>query len=102
MSPNAADKKKNAYQVRLALENYYERQRKRAKKPKFRLNEYVRVAKSHNYPWKRGYDEQFSEEIYTIAKIKDNLYRPLYQLADGDGNKTDDMYYVSRLFHTYI
>ena len=56
-----------------------------------------RVAKSHSYPWKRGYDEQFSEDIYTVVKIKDNLYRPLYQLADGNNKKTDDMYYQEEL-----
>lgn len=91
MTPNAADKPRYAFQVRLALENHYERERRKSKKPKFSLGDYVRVAKSHSYPFKRGYDEQFSEDIYTVVKIKDNLYRPLYQLADGDNNKTDDM-----------
>ena len=42
MSPNDADKAKNAFQVRLALENHYERERRKSIKPKFKIGDYVR------------------------------------------------------------
>ena len=94
MSPNQADKPKNAYKVRLALEDYYAEQRSKSKKkPRFKIGSYVRVAKSNTYPFKRSYDEQYDTEVYTISGIKSNLFRPLYELRNGDGVLMDDRYY---------
>ena len=90
MSPNQADKPKNAYKVRLALEEYYAKQRSLSIKPRFKVGSYVRVAKSNSYPFKRSYDEQFDTEVYTISGIKTNLFRPLYELRNAEGVQMDD------------
>ena len=52
-------------------------------KQKFKINDYVRIAKQKT-KFSRGYDEQTSREIFRIYKIDLNKHIPLYYLESYD------------------
>ena len=95
MSPNEAEKEKNRLRVRLALEEYYSKAIHRKKKPKYKIGQYVRVAKK--YLFKRSYDEQFDVDFYVIHDVKTHLPFPMYILRSPDGVIQSDFYYEEEI-----
>ena len=96
MSPEQAEKEQNHFNVRLSQERYYHKIIEKSKKPKYKVGEYVRVAKSGNV-FKRSYDEQFDTDFFIIEDIKRNLPRPMYILKSPLGVVQTDLYYEEEL-----
>lgn len=51
-------------------------------KPKFRVNDYIRVSKK-DIPFRKGYKPQFTDEIFKIVKIQ-TRNPPTYSIQDKD------------------
>ena len=95
-SPELAEKEQNHFKVRLAQERYYHKIIEKSKTPKYKVGQYVRVAKSGNV-FKRSYDEQFDTDFYIIEDIKKNLPRPMYVLKSPLGITQTDLYYEEEI-----
>jgi len=70
--------------IQKRLNAYHEKIQK--KEPNFKVGELVRIAKIKG-KFSRGYNEQASQEIFKIAKIKTNLKIPLYILSNYRGDE---------------
>jgi len=70
--------------IQKRLNAYHEKIKK--KEPNFKVGELVRIAKIKG-KFSRGYNEQASQEIFKIAKIKTNLKIPLYILSNYRGDE---------------
>ena len=55
-------------------------------KPKLNVGDYVRIAKIKG-KFSRGYNEQASQEIFKIHRVKTNLKIPLYELSNYRGDE---------------
>ena len=95
MSPNNAEKIENLINVRYALEDYYQKAIHRKRKPKYKVNDWVRAVKKGVF--KRSYDEQFDVDFYIIHDIKKNLPFPMYILKSPEGNVLSDLYYEEEI-----
>ena len=95
MSPNDAEREVNHLKVRFALSEYYAKAIHRSKKPKYKIGQYVRVAKRGVF--KRSFDEQFDVDFYIIHDIKKNLPFPMYVLRDTNGVVQSDLYYEEEI-----
>ena len=84
MSPLQAEKENNASEVRQNLFKFFQKGRKIKSKPKYKLNDTVRIWKEKHI-FQRGYSEKFSREFFKIIKILHNLPVPRYVLADSAG-----------------
>ena len=82
LAPNKGTKKHEPHLRSLAVEQ----SSKFVKKPKFNLRDKVRIAKQ-NLPFKKGYKQSFTDEIFTIIKIS-TFKPPTYNLRDEDGDTT--------------
>ena len=71
---------------------------KNNKKPKFQLNDKVRL---YNYKnaFHKGYKENFTREIFTISKINDT-FPVTYQITDEKGNEIKGKVYTEELLKT--
>lgn len=85
MSPLEAEKSMNEQDVRKNLLTYFHRAGGKRKKPKFALNETVRIWKKRG-TFHRGYDENYSQEYFKITDVKTNLPVARYQLTDSKGD----------------
>ena len=56
-----------------------------------KISSFTRIRRMDFYFF-RSYDEQFGVDFFTISGIKSNLFRPLYELTDPEGNVMDDRY----------
>lgn len=79
MPPADAEKKENQSKVRQNLMKYYAGFKK--KKPEYKVGDTVRIRNLNN-PFQKGYYEQFTEEVFRIAKVHTNLPIPLYSISD--------------------
>ena len=84
MTPLEAEKDENEIEVRKNLLTYFHKRGGKRKKPKFALNNSVRIWKKRG-TFHRGYDENFSQEYFKINDVKTNLPVPRYQLIDSKG-----------------
>ena len=84
MSPLEAEKEENSVQVRKNLLSFFHKRGLRRRKPKFKVNDTVRIWKKRG-TFQRGYDENFSREYFRIQEVKTNLPVPRYVLADSKG-----------------
>lgn len=84
MSPVEAEKRSNSAEVRKNLLAYFHKRGGKKIKPKFALNDTVRIWKKR-HAFHRGYDENYSIEYFKIIKIKTNLPVPRYILQDSGG-----------------
>ena len=85
MSPIEAEKEHNSSLVRQNLFKFFQKNRKKQKKPKYKLGDTVRIWKAR-HKFQRGYDESFSREYFKIREIRQNLPVPRYILEDSMGN----------------
>ena len=86
MTPLEAEKKENEVEVRKNLMLYFHKRGGRRSKPKFKAGDTVRIWKKRA-TFQRGYDENFSQEYFTISKVKTNLPVPRYEIEDSKGDK---------------
>ena len=63
---------------------------KQLRVPKFRAGDFVRVSKE-NLPFKKGYKQNFTDEIFQIEKIA-TLNPPTYNLLDSAKEKLGQVY----------
>lgn len=96
MSPNQAENSRNHNEVRKALAIYYDKTRNKTVKPKFKVNDWVRV-KNVRGKFFRSYQETFGWLIYEITKVHTHLPRPMYELRDSAGEVMADKYYQEEL-----
>ena len=85
MTPLQAEEDENEQVVRKNLLLYFHKRGGKKKKPKFHVNDTVRIWKKRN-TFHRGYDENFSREYFKIINVKINLPVPRYQLEDSKGD----------------
>lgn len=85
-SPNEAYKKKNHDLVRSNLEKYYNTSLKNKKNPKFGAGDFVRIHAKSNV-FQRGYQPQFTEEVFKIKKVLTNLPHPRYIIETSDSSE---------------
>ena len=68
---------------------------KQLRVPKFRVGDFVRVSKE-NLPFKKGYKQNFTDEIFQIEKIA-TLNPPTYNLLDSEKGKLLGKFYQPEL-----
>ena len=86
MSPAEAEKVSNSAEVRKNLLAFFHKRGGKKKKPKFAVNDTVRIWKKR-LTFQRGYDENYSIEYFKIIKVKTNLPVPRYVLQDSGGEQ---------------
>jgi hypothetical protein len=79
MTPEDAEKSENKNFVASALNEYYTPIFNMKKKPRFALNEIVRIYKLRGI-FSRGYFQRFSNELFQIVKIQTRMPIPSYKL----------------------
>lgn len=84
MAPIEAEKPENEQKVRSSFYEKYQKAGMNKQKPKFKINDEVRIfTEKGNFD--RGYDDQFSREHFKIVKVLDNLPVVRYVLSEYDG-----------------
>ena len=84
MSPLEAEKPENEIKVRrIYLERYRKADFKR-QKVKFSVDDTVRIFKKRG-TFHRGYNEDFTDEIFTVTKVLKNLPVPRYKIKEYNG-----------------
>ena len=96
MSPLQAEKENSAVEVRQNLFRFFQKGRKIKSKPKYRLNDTVRIWKD-KHAFQRGYSEKFTREFFKIIKIMQNLPVPRYVLADSAGEVVKGKFFEDEL-----
>ena len=86
MSPAEAEKVSNSAVVRKNLLAFFHKRGRKKKRPKFAVNDTVRIWKKR-LTFQRGYDENYSVEYFKIIKVKTNLPVPRYVLEDSGGEQ---------------
>lgn len=85
MSPKDAENPKNRAQLVANLSRYYDKALQRRKAPKFKVGDVVSMQKDKNV-FGKGYTQVFTDELFKIWKVHDNLPIPMYTLVDYDHN----------------
>ena len=96
MSPLEAEKEENSAKVRENLLTFFHKRGLRKRKPKFNVNDTVRIWKKRT-TFQRGYDENFSIEYYKIHEVKTNLPVPRYILVDSKGEMIKGAFFQDEL-----
>ena len=101
MSPNNAELAQNEVRVNQAMSLYrqkaFDRERKRkGKKMKFRKNDFVRLQRWKN-KFARGYDKNFTTEIFKISEVLNHLPITMYTVIDADKNEIKGNFYAEEL-----
>ena len=96
MSPNQADLPSNRTRVLEAVMNHYNKIRRKRKKPVFSVGDVVYVQKAKK-AFKRGYEETFRGEPFTVHRIDTGKIIPLYFLRDEDGEDVEGGWYAEEL-----
>ena len=95
MSPAEAEKARNAPKVRMKQEEAYAKIKRRL--PKFKKGQTVRIS-NYRAQFDRGYNKQFTEEIYKIRRVFTRLPIPTYELETLDGDETvEGNFYANEL-----
>ena len=96
MSPVQAEKEENTAEVRKNLLIFFNRNGGRKKKPKYVVDDTVRIWMKKR-TFQRGYDESFSREYFKIKKVLLNLPVPRYILEDSKGGKIIGAFFEDEL-----
>ena len=78
LTPHQAMLDKNHVQVMRALEKHYSSFSNRKLK-RFKIGDRVRIRKFHS-PFVKGYEQSWSDEIFKIAEVKDNMPIVMYKI----------------------
>ena len=98
-SPNKAELAKNKNKVNQAMTLYRQKafQKKlRKKAAKFQIGDFVRIQRWKN-KFARGYDRNFTTEVFIVTKILDHLPITMYTVKDTDQNKIQGNFYANEL-----
>lgn len=87
MSPSEAELPENQQTLLRRAERYY--RTFKFKKPTFKKNDQVRILGLRN-KYKRGYYQNFSDEIFTVHDVLLNLPTPRYILKEWNGDIVQD------------
>ena len=68
-------------------------------KPKFKVNDYVRISKVKQ-TFEKGYTARWSKEVFKIVSIDDSQYPYMYKLEDLDGEDVKGKFYEEELQKT--
>ena len=63
-------------------------------KPKFKVDDHVRISKCKNI-FSKGYNQNWSEEIFVVSKIKDTVLWT-YIITDLNGGKVGGSFYEKK------
>ena len=85
-TPNTAEKP--FYWPKILAINELKYSKIRKSKPKFRLNDLVRIFREKS-KFLRIYKSQMTDEIFQICEIFDNFRKPLYGIKDLKGERVD-------------
>jgi hypothetical protein len=99
MSPNEGEKLKNHPKIFREIDKKITALYKKRGVPKFNIGDFVRV-KPVRRMFRRAYDPQFTEEIFEITEIKDNLPILMYKLKDLNNEEILGSFYDDELSHT--
>jgi hypothetical protein len=72
------------------------RRRVRTVKAKFSVGQHVRISKE-KMKFAKGYEQNFSTEIFRIAKVIERRPRPVYELVDLNETSIDGQFYQEEL-----
>jgi len=72
------------------------RSRIRTVRPTFRVGQTVRICKE-KIKFAKGYEQNFSTEIFRIAKVIERSPRPVYELEDLNKTPIDGQFYQKEL-----
>lgn len=84
MSPNDADQSNNADKVVSKLRQHYFSLVPTKKVIKFAIGDIVRIKIHHGNRFARGYEEQFSRELFKVVDISTRMAIPMYFLQSMD------------------
>lgn len=98
-SPNNAELAKNKDSINQAMALYrqkaFEKKRKN-KKAKFQLGDLVRIQRWKN-KFARGYDRNFSTEVFIVTKVLSHLPITMYTVKDTEKNRIQGNFYANEL-----
>ena len=98
MTPIEGEKDVNEKKLRkIYLERYRNADLKR-QRAKFSVGDSVRIYKQRG-TFHRGYNEDFTEEIFTITKVLKNLPVPRYKIREYNGNEITGSFFQDELVH---
>lgn len=86
LSPNSAELPINANRVASALREHYSKAITR-QIIKYKVGDKVRLKTGYGMAFPRGFEEQFSRELYKICGINKRMGRVMYRLRSMDSNK---------------
>ena len=91
LAPNKVFKKHEPFLVSLATEQ----SNKFLRQPKFKVGDFVRIAKP-DLPFRKGYKQSFTDEVFTIDRIT-TINPPTYALLDATNEKILGKFYEPEL-----
>ena len=98
MSP--IDASNPEYEVIAYLNMYPKKDRQKAKKPKFKVGDQVRISRVKG-TFEKGMDHNFTFEVFTIDKVLDT--EPItYKLKEYDGDILEGSFYTQELLKTDV
>jgi hypothetical protein len=80
----------------LAIWKRMNRRRVRTVRAKFSVGQHVRISKE-KMKFAKGYEQNFSTEIFRIVKVIERRPRPFYELEDLNGTLIDGQFYQEEL-----
>ena len=98
MSPMEAEKNENEIKVRRTYFEKYSMANMKSQKVKFSVGDSVRIYKARG-TFHRGYNEDFTEEIFTVTKVLRNLPVPRYKIKEYNGNDIIGSFFQDELIH---
>jgi transposase InsO family protein len=84
LSPHEAELAENDAHVVSALREHYAEAIQPARTLPFKVGDLVRVKTGHGQRFARGYDEQFTGEIFKVERINKRMAVPMYILRSED------------------
>ena len=89
LTPEKAELETNKNRVVTALRQHYSGAiQKSGKKLKFSIGDRVRLKTDYGRTFARGYQEQFSQEVYRVESINERMGVPMYRIRSTD---TDEL-----------
>ena len=99
MSPNAASADPAAAEKR--WKELLEKEQKKPLAVKFRVGDWVRVSRQKGR-FEKGYDVNWTREIFKIAKVDDSVAPATYHLVDYNGEPIEGAFYTDELQKTKL
>lgn len=88
-TPAQGERSRNHDHVRRALSEIYHKNRLTRKRPKYKVDDWVRVVNVRG-KFSRSYHQTHGEYMYQITGVHTNLPRPMYTLKDSAGEEQTD------------